>query len=181
MTPRELEEYRALRATIRERGTARVWVFIAGLAAWAALTVATTALINMPVATLLPLLVLAAVFEAVASLHIGVERIGRYIQVFFEDEAGDRGWEHRIMKFGAMGRSSSRGGGSSDPLFTLYFLTAALFNFVPVLLAGAVPIEYGVIGAFHALFIARLVVARQQAVRQRAADLERFQRIKREP
>jgi len=28
MTPRELEEYRALRHTIRERGTARVWIFV---------------------------------------------------------------------------------------------------------------------------------------------------------
>ena len=30
MTARELEEYRALRATIRERGTARVWIFVVG-------------------------------------------------------------------------------------------------------------------------------------------------------
>ena len=177
MTPRELEEYRALRATIRERGTARVWVFVAGLGMWAGLTIATSALTTLPVAALLPLLVLAAVFEAVASLHTGVERIGRYIQVFFEDEAGDRGWEHRIMRFGAMGRLP----GGSDPLFTVYFLTAALFNFVPVILAGPVPVEYGVVGAFHLLFIARLVVARRHADRQRAVDLERFQRIKSEP
>ena len=33
MTPRELEEYRALRETIRERGTARVWIFVVGLVA----------------------------------------------------------------------------------------------------------------------------------------------------
>jgi len=39
MTPRELEEYRTLRNTIRQRGTARVWMFLAGLAIWAALTV----------------------------------------------------------------------------------------------------------------------------------------------
>jgi hypothetical protein len=177
MTPRELEEYRALRATIRERGTARVWVFMAGLTAWAALTIATMALAAVPVATLLPLLVLAAAFEAVFSLHTGVERIGRYIHVFLEDEASDTGWEHRVMKFGAMGRLAS----SSDPLFTIFFLSAALFNFVPVLLAGAVPVEYGVVGAFHVLFIARLIVARRASGRQRAIDLERFQRIRREP
>src|SRR5712692_1617958 len=75
MTSRELEEYRALRDTIRERSTARVWVFLAGLVAWAALTVATAALAALPVATLLPLLILAAAFEAVFSLHVGVERI----------------------------------------------------------------------------------------------------------
>ena len=84
MTPRELEEYRTLRDTIRQRGTARVWVFLAGFGMWAALTVATAALAALPVATLLPLLILAAAFEAVFSLHVGVERIGRYVQVFFE-------------------------------------------------------------------------------------------------
>ena len=42
MTDRDLEEYKALRATIRQRGTARTWVFGAGLAAWAALALATT-------------------------------------------------------------------------------------------------------------------------------------------
>ena len=35
MTPREVQEYTALRATIRERGTARIWVFLALLVAWA--------------------------------------------------------------------------------------------------------------------------------------------------
>ena len=31
MTEREREEYRALRATIRERGTARHWLFVGGM------------------------------------------------------------------------------------------------------------------------------------------------------
>ena len=113
MTPRELEEYSALRATIRERGTARVWVFLAGLAIWAALTVATAALASLPVATLLPLLTLAATFEIVFALHTGVERIGRYIQVFFE-APGERSWEHTAMAYGRMFP-----GGGSDPLFTV--------------------------------------------------------------
>jgi hypothetical protein len=86
MTERAQEEYRALRATIRERGTARVWVFVAGMAAWGALTVATATLASTPLAVLLPLLVLTAAFEAVVSLHVGVERIGRYIQVFYEED-----------------------------------------------------------------------------------------------
>jgi hypothetical protein len=86
MTPRELEEYRALRATIRERGTTRIWVFLIGILAWAALTVATAALAGVPVAALVPLAVLVATFEAIFALHTGVERIGRYIQVFFETE-----------------------------------------------------------------------------------------------
>ena len=44
MTAREQDEYSALRATIRERGTVRVGLFVAGMAAWAALTLATAAL-----------------------------------------------------------------------------------------------------------------------------------------
>ena len=44
MTLAEQEEYRSLRATIRERGTARVWVFVGGIVAWAALITATAAL-----------------------------------------------------------------------------------------------------------------------------------------
>src|SRR6476646_471700 len=109
MTPREQEEYRALRATIRERGTARVWIFVAGLIGWAALVIATASLAALPIATLLPLLVLGAVFESMFSLHTGVERIGRYLQVFFEDRAlgaeavgtarSEGGWEHTAMAF----------------------------------------------------------------------------------
>ena len=34
MTPREAEEYRALRATIRERGSLRVTLFVIGMIAW---------------------------------------------------------------------------------------------------------------------------------------------------
>src|SRR5579884_3576287 len=98
MTPRALEEYKALRATIRQRGTARIWLCMAGVVAWGALTIATAALAALPIATLLPLLVLAAVFEAVLALHVGVERIGRYVQVFFEED--DAGWETAAMGFG---------------------------------------------------------------------------------
>ena len=121
MAPREQEEYRALRATIRERGTARVWVFVAGIAAWAALTIAVASLASPPVATLLPLLVLAAGFEGVFSLHVGVERVGRYIQVCFEQDG--RGWEHAAMAFGR-----PRGSAATDALFTVPFLLAKLLH-----------------------------------------------------
>jgi hypothetical protein len=180
MTPRELEEYRALRDTIRQRGTARVWVFLAGLTAWAALTVATAALAALPVAALLPLLILAAAFEAVFSLHVGVERIGRYVQVFFEDESPEgaqpgevRKWEHVAMTFGR-----PLTGSSIDPLFAMFFILATFLNFVPVFLAEPMRIEITVVGTAHVLFIGRILAARWVASRQRAADLERFQQLK---
>ena len=45
----------------------------------------------VPLATLVPLLVLAAAFECVFALHVGIERVGRYLQVFYEDR-----WEQLI-------------------------------------------------------------------------------------
>src|SRR5262245_1458044 len=95
MNATEQERYRALRATIRERGTARVWMFVIGVCVWASLAVAATAFGEPPVATLIPLLVLGATFEAVYALHVGVERIGRYLEVFFDDS-----WESAAMAFG---------------------------------------------------------------------------------
>ena len=169
MRPRQIVEYRALRDTIRERGTARAWILVAGLVAWAGLVLATLALGVPPLATLLPLLVLAGVFEAVFALHVGVERIGRYIQVFFEEGGG---WEQVAMAYG----QSHRGG--TDPLFTVFFLAATALNFMPVLLAEPVAIEVAALGAAHAGLAARILVACRTAARQRAVDLERFQQIK---
>lgn len=176
MTPRELEEYRALRATIRERGTARLYIFAGGLVAWAGLVLATAATMALPVATLLPLLVLAGVFEAVLALHIGVERVGRYLQVVFETgaDAGDRRWEHTAMSFGA-----AAGRGTPSPIFSSTFLLATGANFVPTALAGALPIEYAVVGTLHLLFAIRILLAKRLVAVQRAADLARFEDMRR--
>jgi hypothetical protein len=174
MTPRELEEYRALRATIRERGTARVWIFVVGLGLWSALVIGTAALASVPEATLLPLLTLAGVFEAVFALHTGVERVGRYIQVFYEAESPDQSnWEYTAMAFG---RAFS--GSASDPLFGRFFWIATVLNFIPAILAGAVPLEWTVIGLAHLIFIARVAAAERHASRQRSVDLEHFQKLK---
>jgi hypothetical protein len=170
MTPRDLEEYRALRKTVRERGTARPWVFLAGIVSWGALTIATAALASLPVATFLPLLILAGTFEAVFSLHVGVERIGRYIQVFLED---GRGWEHVAMTVGPPLK-----GTSADPLFTAYFILGTLLNIVPALLAQPVPLELWTVLGVHAIVLVRILAARNIASRQRAADLARFQELK---
>jgi hypothetical protein len=172
MTPRELEEYSALRATIRERGTARVWIFLAGFGVWATLTLATAALASQPMATLLPLLVLAAVFEAVFALHTGVERVGRYIQVFFE-EPGEHAWEHTAMAFGR-----TFPGGGSDPLFTTYFALATVLNLLPAAALRPIAVEWVIVGLSHLLFFAHLWRGRRRSAVQRAVDLERFEKLK---
>jgi len=168
--PTDQNEYRALRETISHRGTAKVWIFVAGMIGWAALTMATAALAMLPVATFLPLLILAVTFEAVFSLHVGIERIGRYLQVFHEDATG---WEHAAMAFGRPFK-----GTGTDPIFVVHFLIATLLNIVPALLAEPVPLELVVVGAAHVLFVVRVMLAWRSAGRQRAADLRRFEEMK---
>jgi hypothetical protein len=170
LTPREVEEYKALRDTIRERGTARFWIVVAGMAGWGALALATAEILALPVASVLPLLFLATTFEVVFALNTGVERIGRYIQVFLEDGSG---WEHTAM---ALGQTNP--GGGADPLFANHFRIAAVLNLVPAAFARPMPAELALVAVIHMLFIARVALARRQAAGQRNADLERFRAIK---
>lgn len=163
------EEYAALRATIRERGTARMVLLPVTFAIWAAVAVATTATIQLPIATLLPLLVLAAGFEAIYALHINVERIGRYLQVFHEPEGG---WEHVAMEFGR--RFPGRG---PDALFSALFLMATAINYLPIALGGTTP-ELVAGGLLHLLLALHIGTARSRASNQRQQDLDRFVAIK---
>ena len=168
MTPREQQEYTELRATIRQRGTGRVCVFVAGIATWAAIMVASLALSAQPIATLAPLLLLTATFEAVFALHVGVERVGRYLAVFYDD-----GWERAVAAFG-----QPPGALAIDALFTVVFGLAALLNLVPALLARPTAEELIFVGGAHALFVVRVVFARLAASKQREVDTQRFRQIK---
>lgn len=162
-------EFAALRATIRERGTARMILLPVALALWAATAIATTAVVALPIAALVPLVVLAAGFEAIYALHVNVERIGRYIQVFHEAEPA---WEHVALAFAQ--RFPVRG---SDALFSGIFLIATALNYLPVALGGAMP-ELVVAGLLHLLLAVHIGTARARAARQRMLDLERFTAIK---
>ena len=163
------EEYRALRATIRERGTARVWTFVAGILVWSVSVIATLFLQAPPAALLIPLLALAATFEGVLALHVGVERIGRYLVVFHDDN-----WERAAGAFG-----KPAGSISVDPLFTTYFLLAALLTLMPlVAVAGLRTEELAGVGVAEAVFFARVVAAKIACRRQRSVDTERFTYLK---
>ena len=160
-----------------------MWARIAGgIAAWAALAIATAALASAPVAVLLPLIVLAAIFEAVYALHVGVERIGRYIHVFHEHGAGDAGrtggagwagWEHLASAFG-----KPAGAATSDPLFCAMFFLAALANALPALMLNPLREELIFVGGAHVLFVIRLLAARHAARNQRAIDQARFEQLR---
>jgi hypothetical protein len=168
MTPRSQEEYAELRATIRERGTARVCLFLVGVAVWSSLTVVLLALALPPVATLIPLVALAATFEAVLALHLAVERIGRYLLVFHDDK-----WEHAD---GTLGRPIGSVG--VDALFAAVFGLATITNLTPLLLTTPIAQEWVLVGAAHAAFIARVLSARAAAARQRRIDTARFEALR---
>jgi 4-hydroxybenzoate polyprenyltransferase len=161
-------EYHGLRATIRERGTLRICVVIVGLIAMSALAVALSAAQLSGAVALLPLLVLAATFEINFFVHTGVERIGRYLQVFHEERAGTPGWETAAMNYGA--KYASR----LDPLFSRLFAAAATLNFLATLAGAHEPGWMAVSLAGHLAFAYRIVTARALASSQRALDLDRF-------
>jgi hypothetical protein len=159
------DEYQALRATIRERGTVRMILLPIIFIGWAATALATAAVITVAVSTLVPLIVLAAGFEAVFALHVNVERIGRYLQAFHEPAGG---WEHVAMSFG-----QRFPGTGPDPLFSRLFVLATSLNFLPAALGGET-IEIVVLATLHLLFINRVRLGRAFAASQRTHDLDRF-------
>jgi hypothetical protein len=138
---------------------------------WAATAIATAAVITVALSTLVPLLILVAGFEAVFALHVNVERIGRYLQVFHEP---DGGWESVAMRFGEQFPATG-----PDPLFSRHFLLATSVNFLPAALGGDT-VELVVLAILHVVFINRIRMARAFAATQRTRDLERFQTLLRE-
>jgi hypothetical protein len=168
-------EYAALREAIRSRGGVRPVVFLAGIAAWAAAVIGVLAWLPNPLASVVPLTVLLATFETVRALHLGVERIGRYLQVFFEEDRGGRSptdppaWEHTAMAFGG-----SVPGAGVHPYFLAVFCLAAVVNFLSVVFPGPLPVELGMLAIPHAAFLVWTLYCDRGMRKQRAAELARF-------
>ncbi len=140
----EKDEFRVLRETIAVRGTLRPALMLACIVAWAAALIAVLAWLPYPLASLVPLLILVAGFEAIRPLHFGAERIGRYLQVFHEEGAAvpppmsdPPAWERLAMVFG--GGIPGAGG---HPLFAPLFGMATLVNYLAVVLPGPVPLNW---------------------------------------
>ena len=166
-------EFATLRQTIAMRGTVRILLLPVTLVGWSLLAGALVLFNDLPVGALLSLAVLIGGFEAIHALHVGVERIGRYIQVFYEGGPDGPRWETTAMAVGP-----SLPGGGVDPLFAVVFGAATVANMIPVLLPQPVLLELSVVGVFHLAFILRLVRARGAAARQRAVELETFRALK---
>ena len=175
-------EYLVLRQTIAQRGALRPILVLCGIALWAATLIAVLALLPYPVAAAIPLLTLAVTFEVIRPLHFGAERIGRYVQVFYE-EAGEPGrpmtdtpaWERVAMSFGVVP------GVGGHPLFVPIFLMATAINYLAVVLADPLPVEYSIMAVPHLAFIAWQVVADRAMRSQRAIELARLREMAREP
>lgn len=171
-------EYLVLRKAIAQRGALRPILALCGIGLWALAFIAVLALLPYPVASAIPLLVLAVTFESIRPLHFGAERIGRYLQVFYE-EAGqpDRplsdvpSWERVAMSFGHVP------GVGGHPLFVPVFFLATVANYVAVIIPSPVPIEWGVMAVPHLAFLGWLVAAHRAMKTQRPIELSRMRSL----
>jgi hypothetical protein len=145
---------------------------------WAVLLIAVLVLLPVPVAAAIPLLSLVVTFEVIRPLHFGAERIGRYLQVFYEED-GEPGralsdtpsWERVAMSFGAVP------GVGGHALFVPLFLIATALNYLAVLLPRPVAIELSVMALPHLAFIAWLVASDRAMRHQRAIELARMREL----
>jgi len=145
---------------------------LVGLAAWGALAVALLITELEGGITLVPFLVLVATFELNFFIHTGVERIGRYLQVFYEERAGAIGWETTAMSYGAKFPSGL------DPLFSIVFAGAGILSFFSALPVASRRPGWIVLSFLaHLAFGYRIVSARKLSAAQRALDLDRFRSL----
>jgi len=165
-------EYEVLRQTIAARGTARMLVAPASCLGWAALTLVQPGVDGTLTATLLRLAVLVAGFESVHALHVGSERIGRYLQVYYELDVNGPRWESTAMKVGP-----ALPGGGIDPLFSGLFVGTTCINFLAANPYRSAPVAVAILVTVHAAFVLRIVRARMAATRQRAVELESFKAL----
>ena len=168
-------EFSALRRTISARGTARIVIAAGTMVAWSSLATLVLLFSDLPLAVLIPFVVLAAGFEAVHALSAGAERIGRYLQVYYEREPEGPRWETTAMAAGP-----ALPGGGIDPLFSILFGGAAVLNALAALPIAPIWQEMVVIAVIHVAFLVRIIRARSAAARQRGVELDRFKALLRQ-
>lgn len=176
MSP-SLSEFTVLRQTVALRGTVRIALLPVTVIGWTVTVTVALLYLEGTAAGALPALVSLSVlvggFESIHALNVGVERIGRYLQVYYEGKADGPTWETTAMAVGP-----GLPGGGIDPLFTVVFAALTGLN-----LALAFPhlgsmTDYAVVLPVHAIFWIRMIRARGAAARQRAVDLETFRAVK---
>ena len=176
-------EYLILRQTIAARGSLKGAAMLFGMGAWAGVLTATLLWLPYPAATLIPLLVLLATFEVVKPLHVGAERIGRYLQVFYEEDgqagrplADTPSWERVAMRISVVP------GAGGHPLFVPVFFLATLANLSPLLLVQppALAIETATLLVPHGAFVIWQLAADRAMRAQRVAELAQFRELRKQ-
>jgi hypothetical protein len=152
---------------------------MAGLLAWGLCLIAVLIALPYPVAAAIPLTLLVATFEVIRPLHFGAERIGRYLQVFYEERGEPNrtltdtpSWERVAMSFGAVP------GVGGHPLFVPVFFVATTLNYLAVLQPPQVAIELGLMAIPHLAFIGWLVRGDRAMRRQRDIELARLRELR---
>ena len=166
-------EFTSLRRTITIRGTVRMALLPVTLLGWAIVALLLLLFGELPAAVVFPLAVLVGGFEAIHALHVGAERIGRYLQVYYEDAPDGPRWETTAMAVGP-----ALPGGGIDPLFSVVFVAATLANLIPAFTPVPTRAELAVLLPLHFALIVRIVRARGAAARQRAIELESYRALK---
>jgi hypothetical protein len=173
------QEYRQLRAAIAARGELRARLFLAGLAAWAAGLAAVLIALPYPLVSMVPLALLLATFEAIRPLHFGAERIGRFLQVFYEERgdparplADTPSWERSAMSFGA-----AIPGAAGHPLYLPVFLMAVVLNYLAVVLPGPIAAELALLSVPHVAFVLWLLITDRAVRTQRERELARYRQL----
>jgi hypothetical protein len=171
-------EFAVLRETIRARGGARIGSFLGGIASWALTLILVLIWLPNPMAAVIPLLVLVAAFEAVRVLHLIVERIGRYVQVFYEERVetaslAPPAWERAAMQFGP-----SVPGAGGHPLFLPIFLLATIANTLAIVFPGPLMVEAITLAVPHLGFIVWMIYCDRGMRKQRVSDLARYRALK---
>lgn len=171
-----VQEYRQLRDAIAARGDLRARMFLGGIAAWAGALIAVLAALPYPLTATIPLAVLVAVFETIRPIHFGAERIGRYLQVYYEERgtlsrplAETPSWERSAMAVGG-----SLPGAAGHPLYLPVFLIAVALNYLAVILPGPVLAEMVLLAIPHAAFIVWLLIVDHAVRLQRERELNRL-------
>jgi hypothetical protein len=171
-------EYLVLRRTIAQRGALRHILVVCGIGVWALTLTAVLVWMRELIAFQIPLIALLATFEAIRPLHFGAERIGRYLQVFYEENGETArplrdtpSWERVAMRFGTVP------GVGGHPLFLPVFVLAIAVNYMASISLRPGFWDHVLNGVIHAGFGAWVVSADRAVKKQREIELERMRHL----
>jgi hypothetical protein len=176
----QLEEFRALAATIRVRSTVRVLVVVITWVGWAALALTIMLVVPAPLLLLVPLVLLLAGFEANLTIVRTTDLMSTYLRVTFEEDRGVAAWETVSANLVRRGRATR-----DDPLFLWVFMAFVAASYLCVVLASGETaeatarnrqdaIDLALVTSVHLAVAGRFAMARRWLRVARAADRDRF-------